>query len=62
MMTEEERQKIILELEQEITRGDKPSREREVCGSKLVKGECEDHPVYIRMHERALKDIQKQYE
>jgi len=60
-MTEEERQKTILELEQEITRHDTPSKECEVCGNKLVKDECEDHPVHIRMHQRALEGIKKKY-
>ena len=44
-MTEEERQKTILELEQEVLGYKSKSQPRvcEVCGNKLIKGECEDH-------------------
>ena len=55
-MTEEERQKTILELEQQ-----KP-KECEVCGNKLIKGECEDHPTHIRMHYQYLMRMRKNYE
>ena len=71
-MTEEERQKIILELEEEVL-GHKPwdvklnkrtkkKGKCEICDGKLINGDCPEHAVHIRMHERALKDIQKQYE
>lgn len=63
-MTEEERKKTILELEQEVL-GDKYKRKSktcEVCGEKLVNDECADHPIYIRMHESYLKTMRKKYE
>ena len=65
-MTEEERQKTILELEQEVFgRKPKPSRiikKCEVCGEKLVKGECQDHPEYLRMQHRVLIQLRKKYQ
>jgi uncharacterized protein (DUF983 family) len=62
-MTEEERQKTILELERQVF-GDKikKRKECEVCGNKLIKGECEDHPTHIRMHHQYLMRMRKQYE
>ena len=67
-MTEEERQKIILELEEEVlgyiklNKRTKKKGKCEICDGKLINGDCPEHAVHIRMHERALKDIQKQYE
>ena len=71
-MTEEERQKTILELEQEVL-GHKPygikpklktkkKGDCEVCGVRLVDGDCPEHPVYIRMHHHYLQRMRKQYE
>ena len=62
-MIEEERQKTILELEQQVF-GDKikKPKECEVCGNKLIKGECVDHPTHIRMHHQYLMRMRKQYE
>lgn len=65
IMTEEERQKIILELEQEVL-GHKPWNQSpklktkkkgncEVCKEKLVDGDCPEHPPHIRMHQRSLE-------
>lgn len=63
-MTEEERQKTILELEQEVLGYKSKSQPRvcEVCGNKLIKGECKDHPVHIRMHHNYLMRVRKNYE
>jgi uncharacterized protein (DUF983 family) len=62
-MTEEERQKTILELEQQVFGSKiKKPKECEVCGNKLIKGECEDHPTHIRMHHQYLMRMRKQYE
>ena len=65
-MTEEERQKTILELESAIL---KPIPERkpkikkcECCGEPLVDGECLDHPSYVRMHQQALDKMRKHYD
>ena len=71
-MTEEERQKTILELEQQVL-GHKPWNQQpklktkkkgkcEVCGEELVDGDCPEHPVHIRMHEAYLKTMRKKYE
>tara|TARA_Y100000593_G_scaffold74515_1_gene137217 strand:- start:695 stop:889 length:195 start_codon:yes stop_codon:yes gene_type:complete len=64
-MTEEERQKTILELEQQVF-SSKPKIKRknkcEVCGGKLENGECLDHPVYVRMHHDYLMKTRKNYE
>ncbi len=64
-MTEEERQRTILELESAIGKPP-PSRkprveECECCGQPLINGECEDHPSYVRMHQQALDKIRRQY-
>ena len=62
-MTEEERQKTILELEQQVLKPkvcEKPKCE--VCGDQLINGECVDHPVHIRMHHHYLMRMRKQYE
>ena len=63
-MTEEKRQKTILELEQEVLGYKSKSQPRvcEVCGNKLIKGECEDHPIHIRMHHNYLMRVRKNYE
>lgn len=62
-MTEEERQKTILELESAIC---KPISERkpkcEVCGEPLQNGKCRDHASYVRMHQQALDKMRKQYD
>jgi hypothetical protein len=69
-MTEEERQKTILELEQQVL-GDKPWSKKpktkkkakcEVCGGKLINGDCPEHAVHIRMHHQYLKRVRSQYE
>jgi hypothetical protein len=65
-MTEEERQKTILELEKAVCKSI-PKREPaikrcECCGDPLVGGECRDHPSYMRMHRAALNKIRKQYD
>ena len=71
-MTEEERQKTILELEQQVL-GDKPwnveiskrtkkTGKCEVCDAELINGDCPEHPVHIRMHEAYLKTMRKKYE
>tara|TARA_Y100001973_G_scaffold24735_1_gene36954 strand:+ start:1303 stop:1533 length:231 start_codon:yes stop_codon:yes gene_type:complete len=65
-MTEEERQKTILELEQEVL-GYKPwntkinkrlkkdnKKNCEVCGGELINGDCPEHAVHIRMHHNYL--------
>tara|TARA_Y100001938_G_C7768589_1_gene272114 strand:+ start:90 stop:302 length:213 start_codon:yes stop_codon:yes gene_type:complete len=62
-MTEEERQKTILEFEQEVL-GHKPWNQKpktkkkekkcEVCGNELINGDCPEHPVHIRMHHNYL--------
>jgi hypothetical protein len=52
-MTEEERQKTILELEQQVF-GVKKPKECEVCGNKLIKGECEDHPIDKNLSKKCL--------
>tara|TARA_Y100000592_G_C5413938_1_gene289602 strand:+ start:862 stop:1077 length:216 start_codon:yes stop_codon:yes gene_type:complete len=63
-MTEEERQKTILELEQEVL-GFKPWNQKpklktnkkgkcEICGWELVDGDCPEHATHIRMHHNYL--------
>ena len=62
-MTEEERQKTILELEQQVFGNElDKAKECEVCGNKLIKGQCEDHATHIRMHHQYLTRMRKQYE
>tara|TARA_R110002074_G_scaffold280270_1_gene451681 strand:- start:660 stop:875 length:216 start_codon:yes stop_codon:yes gene_type:complete len=71
-MTEEERQKIILELEQEVlgykpwnTKLNKRTKKKgkcEVCGGKLINGDCPEHPVHIRMHHNYLQRVSRQYQ
>ena len=65
-MTEEERQKTIMELERAVC---KPIPKRksaikkcECCGEPLVDGECRDHASYVRMHQQALDKMRKQYD
>ncbi len=75
-MTEEERRKTILELEEEVCKfptkpeeleAQKPkareveSDECEICGDKLEDGDCYAHPQYVRMHRRALRNIRSNY-
>ena len=54
-MTEEERQKTILQLEQQVL-GDKlgfknrrqsKKAKCEVCGGELINGDCPEHAVHI---------------
>lgn len=71
-MTEEERQKTILELEQEVlghkpwdTKLNKRTKKKgkcEVCGVKLINGDCSEHAVHIRMHHQYLERVRSQYE
>jgi hypothetical protein len=70
-MTEEERKKTILELEQQVCKFptkpenlklDEPDEECEICQMKLINGECEAHPNYMRMHQRAMVGIRRNYE
>ncbi len=75
-MTEEEKKRVILELEQqvfgnkeesEVKSNKKKSNKKkekvcEICGTALVEGECADHPSYIRMHHSALARMRKPYE
>lgn len=63
-MTEEERQKTILELERAVC---KPIPKRRVakcecCGEPLIKGSCPDHASYMRSHQVALNTIREQNE
>ena len=63
-MTEEERQKVILELEQQVL-GDKLKTEDEeciVCGDKLIDGKCDDCPPYKVLHHHYLMGRRKEYE
>ena len=69
-MTEEERLKTILQLEQEVL-GDKPWNQKpktkkkakcEVCGGELINGDCPEHAVHIRKHHQYLQRIRSQYE
>lgn len=73
-MTEEERQRTILELEQEVL-GHKPwnielnkrtkknkKNNCEICGGELINGDCPEHAVHIRMHHNYLTRIRKRDE
>jgi len=62
-MTDEEKQRVILELEREIPKS-RAEREPkcEVCGNKFVKGDCPEHPVHIRMHHNYLQRVSRQYQ
>lgn len=75
MMTEEERQKIILELEQEVLEDRPPydvklhkrlkqnkNKKCEVCNGELINGDCPEHAIHIRMHHNSLSRIRQQYE
>ena len=56
-MTEEERQRIIRELEAQVlgsTKEQDKIKKCEVCGQELIKGDCLDHALHIRMHHNAL--------
>ena len=71
-MTEEERQKTILELEREVlgykpwnSKQNKQNRKKakcEVCGGELINGDCPEHAVHIRMHHQYLQRVRNQYE
>ena len=62
-MTEEERQRTILELEAAVC---KPAPKKQVakcecCGEPLIEGSCPDHASYMRSHQAALETLRKQY-
>ena len=59
-MTEEERQKTILELEQQVfdTKLNE-IKKCEVCGDELINGDCPEHPSHIRMHHQYLMRMRK---
>ena len=72
-MTEEERQRTIRELEEQVL-GDKPHNAKqskrlkknkkekcEVCGGELINGDCPEHAVHIRMHPNYLMRMRDQY-
>jgi len=72
-MTEEERQRTIRELEEQVL-GDKsynakqnkrPKKNKkekcEVCGDELINGDCPEHAVHIRMHHNYLMRMRDQY-
>ena len=72
-MTEEERQRTIRELEEQVL-GDKPynvkqnkrlkknKKEKcEVCGGELINGHCPEHAIHIRMHHNYLMRMRDQY-
>ena len=64
-MTEEERQKTILELETAICKPvfkPRPEPKCECCGEPLIRGRCPDHASYMRSHQAALNIIRGQYE
>lgn len=68
-MTEEERLRIIRELESEVLSSKPPfatsrlsKAKCEVCDSELVRGECSDHPSYLRVHVVSMNRIKSQYE
>jgi hypothetical protein len=67
-MTEEERQKTILELERANCKFPSTAEDLglqqhmnepkcEVCDMELIDGECEAHPQYMRMHRRAIRQL-----
>ncbi|MAG59229.1 hypothetical protein CMO96_00345 [Candidatus Woesebacteria bacterium] len=69
-MTEEERKKTILELEQSVCKFptkaenlkiDSPDEECEVCGAKLENNECREHSTALRMHRRAIRSVRNNY-
>ena len=73
-MTEEERQRTIRELEEQVL-GKKPynvkqnkrlkknKKEKcEVCGGELINGDCPEHAVHIRMHHNYLMRMRNKYE
>jgi hypothetical protein len=72
-MTEEERQRTIRELEEQVL-GDKPynvkqnkrlkknKKEKcEVCGGELINGDCPEHAIHIRMHHNYLMRMREQH-
>ena len=72
-MTEEERQRTIRELEEQVF-SDKPyniepnkrlkknKKEKcEVCGGELINGDCPEHAVHIRMHHNYLMRMREQH-
>ena len=64
-MTEEERQRTILELEAAICKPipkRKQAAECECCGEPLIEGSCRDHASYMRSHQAALNTIREQNE
>jgi hypothetical protein len=68
-MTEEERLRIIRELEDEVLSSKPPfatarlsKAKCEVCDSGLIGGECREHPSYLRAHVVSMNRIESQYE
>jgi len=72
-MTEEERQKTILELERATCRFPSTAEDLglqqhmnepkcECCGEPLIEGRCPDHASYMRSHQAALNTMRAQYE
>tara|TARA_B100000029_G_scaffold502961_1_gene579114 strand:+ start:251 stop:433 length:183 start_codon:yes stop_codon:yes gene_type:complete len=60
-VTEEEKQKIIKDLEDQALKN-KNTEKCEVCGDKLINGDCPDCPPYVRMHHHYLMRMRKNYE
>jgi formylmethanofuran dehydrogenase subunit E len=72
-MTEEERQRTIRELEEQVfsdkpysiepnKRSKKNKKEKcEVCGGELINGDCPEHAVHIRMHHNYLMRMREQH-
>ena len=72
-MTEEERQKTILELERANCKFPSTAEDLglqqhmnepkcECCGEPLIEGSCPDHATYMRSHQVALNTMRDQYE
>jgi len=69
-MTEEERQKTIMELEKAVCKPIPERRPRketavekcECCGEPLTDGKCRDHASHQRRHQQALDRMRKQYD
>tara|TARA_R100000152_G_C6581373_1_gene45101 strand:+ start:212 stop:451 length:240 start_codon:yes stop_codon:yes gene_type:complete len=75
-MTEEERQRTIRELEEQVLGNKTPynvklnkqlnlkknkAEKCEVCGGELINGDCPEHAVHIRMHHNYLMRMRDQY-
>ena len=64
-MTEEERQRTILEREAAICKPLPKKRQVakcECCGEPLIKGSYPEHASYMRNHQAALNTIREQNE